>query len=156
MKRHSLLVTILLILTLLTMATPATAAKNEPVGDRISVFFGGQIEFPAGTPFHISHGWVQSSDDDAIGIFDFELKVDGVLREEDFKMFSVVNGDPDTLNRIWVYNFPNGMTGTHTFTGHWFAPCQYAVDSLGFPGPCATPNAKVEARSRTLTVTFVP
>lgn len=156
MKRYSLLITILLIASLFIIATPVIAAKNEPVGDRISVFYGGSMEFPAGAPFHIRHGWLQPSTDDAIGIFDFALDVDGTRRSEDFKMFSAVSGDPDYLNRIWVYNFPDGMTGTHTFTGHWFAPCQYAVDELGYPGPCATPNAKVETSSQTLIVTFTP
>ena len=156
MKKLSILATIFLLLAFLTMVTPVAAAQNEPVGEKISVFFGGSMEFPAGAPFHISQGWIQYSDDGAIGVFDFELEVDEVLQREDFKEFSVVSEDPDILSRIWVYNFPNGMTGTHTFTGHWFAPCQYAVDWLGYSGSCATPNAKVETRSRSLTVTFVP
>ena len=156
MKKLSLFVTALLIVTLLSMATPAGASANgEPVGERILIFFDDSIEFPAGTPFHIWHGWIQTSDDGAIGIFDFELEVDGVLLGEDLKQFSADNGDPDTLWRLWVYNFPNGLTGTHTFTGHWYAPCQYAVGWLGYPGACATPNEKVETKARTLIVTFV-
>lgn len=156
MKKYSLWIAILSILALLAIATPVAADAKEPVGDRIGIYYDGSMEFSANAPFHIRHGWVQSSDDNAIGIFDFELDVDGVRRSEDFKMFSAVSGNPDYLNRIWVYNFPNGMTGTHTFTGHWFAPCQYAVDELGYAGPCTTPNAKVETNYRMLTVTFVP
>jgi hypothetical protein len=156
MKKYLLLITALLIVALLAMASPALADRNAPVGDRIGLFFGGSREFMAGAPFHVRHGWIQSSEDNAIGVFDFALDVDGILQREDFKMFSAVSGDPDLLNRIWVYNFPNGMTGTHTFTGHWFAPCQYAVDFLAYPGPCATPNEKVETNTRTLIVTFFP
>ena len=144
-------VTILLILSLLAMAAPATAAKKEPIGDRINVLIGSPTTFPAGSPFHILHGWVPTSDADAIGIFDFELEVDGVLRKEDFVLRSAESGDPDVLIRLWVHNFPNGMTGTHTFTGHWLGPCELVT-----PGSCAQPNAKVEALSRTMTVTFVP
>ena len=155
MKRQSL-VTMLLILALLSMATPATAAPKEPVGDRIGVYYGGSMEFPAGAPFHILHGWILSSAGDANGIYDFELEVDGVPRKKDFKMFWIESGDPDILQRRWVHNFPNGMTGTHTFTGHWFSPCQPAVDNGIYPGPCATPNEKVETLTQTLTVTFVP
>ena len=151
------IITVLVILTLLAMATLATAASKEPVGDRINVFYGGSMEFPAGVPFHIRHGWLNHAPNDApMGTYDFELEVDGVMREEDFVMRSAESGYPGVVTWIWVYNFPNGMTGTRTFTVHWFAACQYAVDWLGFPGPCATPNEKVETRSRTLTVTFVP
>jgi hypothetical protein len=156
MKKHLLSVAILLIVAILSLAiTSSTYAQSEPVGERIFVY-DGSIDFPAGIPFNIWHGWVQTSDDEAIGIFDFELEIDGVLRSEDFKMFTADSGDPDILWRRWVFNFPDGMTGTHTFTGHWYAPCRFAVDELGFPGPCATPNEKVENKSKMLIVTFIP
>lgn len=154
--KKQLFVTALLILTLLNLATPSSAsASSEPVGERITLW-NSPFATTAGTPFNIRHGWLQTSDDGAIGIFDFTLEVDGVLHREDFKLFSEEIGDPDILTRLWVYNFPNGMTGTHTFTGHWYAPCQYAVVSLGFTGSCATPNEKVETSIRTVVVTFVP
>ena len=156
MKKQSLFITLFVFVALLATVTPVAADARAPVGDRINLYGGGSMEFPAGAAFNIQHGWVQSSADDAIGVFDFKLEVDGIPEKEDFKMFSAESGDPDWLSRIWVYNFPNGMTGIHTFTGHWFAPCQFAVDSLGYPGPCATPNAKVETNSQTLVVTFVP
>jgi hypothetical protein len=156
MKKYLLLIAVLLIMALLAMATPALADRDAPVGERIGLFFGDEREFPAETPFNIRHGWIQPSTDDAIGIFDFELSIDGVLQKESFKMFSATSGDPDLLNRYWVYNFPYGMTGTHTFTGRWFAPCQYAVDFLEYPDSCATPNEKVETNTRTLIVTFIP
>ena len=156
MKKQTLFVTVLLIVTLLSMAIPSSAAAgNEPVGDRIGLW-SSTLEFTAGIPFNIRHGWLQTSDDGAIGIFDFSLEVDGALRNEDFKLFSEEVGEPDILTRLWVYNFPSGMSGTHTFTGHWYAPCQYAVSYLGYQGTCSTPNEKVETNSRTLVVTFVP
>lgn len=155
MKKLSLFVTIIFIVAVLAMTTPAAANPNTPIGDRIIVW-NTSIIFAENTPFHIWHGWVQPSTDEAIGIFDFELDVDGVRIQEDFKMFSATSGDPDTLWRLWVYNFPDGMTGTHTFTGHWYAPCQYAVDNLGYTGACSTPNEKVENNTKVITVTFVP
>lgn len=156
MKKLSLLVTVLVLVALLVTVTPVAADARAPVGDKINLYYGGSLEFPAGAPFYIQHGWVQSSEDDAIGAFDFKLEVDGVYVKEDFKKFSAVSGDPDQLVRLWLYNSPEGMTGTHTFTGHWIAPCQFAMDWLGYPGPCATPNAKVESNPRTMIVTFVP
>lgn len=156
MKKRFLFVTILMLVALLATVTPVAADARGPVGDRINLFLGPSQEFPAGEPFYIQHGWIQPSTDDAIGVFDFKLDVDGVFVQEDFKKFSAVSGDPDMLYRLWLYNFPQGMTGTHAFTGHWLAPCQYAVDELGYAGPCATPNAKVETGARTVIVTFVP
>jgi hypothetical protein len=82
--------------------------------------------------------------------------VDGVSRREAFVERTVVSGDPDLLTRIWVFNFPEGMTGTHTFTGHWLGPCQGLVDEGFIPGPCGRPNEKVEAFAQSLTVTFTP
>lgn len=149
---------ILMLIAILVMAVPAAAKGNEPVGERISVFPPGTpSEFPAGAPFHISHGWWLDPGEGPQGRFDFELEVDGVLRDEDFVSWTVDHSrDPQFLGVGWVHNFPDGMTGTHTFIGHWFAPCQWAVDNLGFPGPCSKRNAKVEALSNSLMVTFLP
>ena len=155
MKKRSITLNILLIIAMVSLvAATGASAGNEPVGERINLY-QESIEFPAETPFHIMHGWVQTSEDEAIGIFDFELEVDGVLQTEDIKLFSADSGSPDILWRLFLYNFADGMTGAHTFTGHWYAPCQYAVDNLNYSGLCATPNEKVETNSRTLEVTFV-
>jgi len=156
MKKQTLFVTVLLIVALLSMAIPmAASAQGELTGDRIRVV-NDSMEFSAGAPFYIMHGWVQYSSDGAIGVFDFELEVDGMLLREDLKQFLADGGEPDILWRWWVYAFPEGMTGIHTFTGHWFAPCQYAVEELGYTGSCTSPNAKVETATRNLTVYFVP
>lgn len=155
MKKISLFVTVIVVFAQLLVATPAAAGTNIPVGDQIRIR-NLSIEFPANTPFHIRHGWIQPSSDSAIGVFDFALEVDGIFQREDYKGFTAASGEPDLLSRIWVYNFPAGMTGTHTFTGHWYAPCQYAVDNLGYLDPCPTPNLKVETSTRSLIVTFVP
>jgi hypothetical protein len=153
MKKQLVFVSVIMIVAILTLANPSvTFAYDELVGERILVK-NESIDFLAETPFHILHGWVQTSEDGAIGIFDFELEIDGVLQRTDIKMFSE---EDDILWRLWAFNFPNGMTGTHTFTGHWYAPCQYAVDWLGYRDPCVTPNEKVETNTRTLIVNFIP
>ncbi len=151
MKRTVILL-IIVVAALLAMATPAAAKKKERVGSQISLF-SPPATFPAGEPFHIAHGWVGSVDRD-IGSNDFELEIDGVLRKEDFVSRSFQGGNPVTFNFSWVHNFSDGMTGTHTFTGHWFLPCQEAVDSDLYPGPCPNPNAKVEVLTRSATVSF--
>jgi hypothetical protein len=141
----------------LVAALPATAAPPEPVGTRINVNAGTPTDFPAGEPFHISQGWGvgATAPPQAAGIWNFKLEVDGVPRAPDIvertaDSLTTTGYELPLLNRRWTFNFPDGLSGTHTFTGHWIGPCQFAS-----VGSCATPNAPVEVFSRSLTVTFV-
>ena len=144
-------VALLVTLALAVVAMPASAASREPIGPSINVLLGTPTTFPSGAPFHIGHGWQLSSDGDALGQYRFALQVDGTYRTEDFISRTVTSGNPDLLNRFWVFNFPSGLSvGPHTFVGHWLARC--SVTS----GPCSNPNAVVDADVRTLTVTFTP
>jgi F5/8 type C domain len=152
----------LALLGFLLFAAPASASPGEPVGQRINVYLGTPTTFPADTPFHIEHGWglAATGHPEENGIFAFSLDVDGIPRPADFVLRStelaqVTGYEYPALNRTWVFNFPDGMTGTHTFTGHWIAPCDDAVSEQGYAGPCDTPNAPVVVATRTVTVTFV-
>jgi hypothetical protein len=150
-------------LSLLLLPVAATATQREPVGQRINVLVGFPNTFPAGASFHIGHGWGIGATDlpEQAGIYSFRLDVDGVPRDEDFVLRTA---DPPAetgfpyplLNRGWLFNFPAGLTGMHTFTGHWITPCGVAVEFFGYPSPCRTPNEPVDAFSRSLTVTFTP
>jgi hypothetical protein len=148
---------VLILVAVMLVTVPAAAKQKVPVGEKINVLVGSPDTFPAGEPFHISHGWaLDPTLGHAVGLFGFELEVDGVLREEDFVDRWT---DPDVsepLVRKWVHNFPGGMTGVHTFTGHWLAPCKAAVYYGHLPGPCPRPNEVVEAIEQSLTVTFTP
>jgi hypothetical protein len=155
-------VVILLVLILFVGITPAAAAQKVRIGEEINVLAQTPTEFPAGEPFHIDHGWLWRLGVDptiGIGLFNFELEVDGNPIDEDFVEHAVVKGDPifgDTLTFSWVYNFPEGMTGTHTFTGHWLCPCEVAVEYGYIEGPCTQPAEVIEVITKTLTVTFIP
>ena len=50
-----------------------------------------------------------------------------------------------------MFNFPNGMTGVHTFTGHWFLACGFDPEI-----PCngRPPTTPVEYDTESVTVTF--
>ena len=129
-------------------AGAAGAASRQPVGEQINLLLASVTTFPAGQPFHIRHGHSLWSDMPAIGVYDFKLQVDGTYVREEYVSLAVTSGNPDALVKTWVFNFPQGMSGTHTFIGHWIGPCQAAA------GPCPQPNAQVEIFTRTLTVTF--
>lgn len=152
-----LLWTLLMVGMILPVTFPASAAKPEPIGDRINIFESGNQSFTPETPFHIAHGW---SIDPRMGYpiarFSFELEIDGVSVEADFVETEFFHGADDPLRRLWVHNFPGGMTGEVEFTGRWFAPCQYAVDYGGYPGPCPDPIEVVEAKTTVVQVTFTP
>lgn len=105
---------------LLASVTAAAAASRERVGDRISLF-EPPATYPADTAFHIWHGFIfQQGIDRGYGRYEFQLEVDGVATAADFTDVAVL--DPGAVSRVWVFNFPAGLSGTHTFTGHWITP----------------------------------
>ncbi|MFC1997055.1 hypothetical protein ACFLXI_05540 [Chloroflexota bacterium] len=148
---------VMLGLALLLISSPVYASSKTPVGDPISVYGSSPNEFAAGDPFHIKHGWAEESvENGPPGKYGFELYMDGERVSEDFVMRTFYpQTDPVTFDLVWVHNFPDGMIGTHTFTGHWYAPCEYAVEIGSYPGPCPQPNASVLSLERSLTVEFV-
>lgn len=150
----------LLLVLILVIGAPAAAMERQVVGERIDIFYppSPEIEFPAGEPFHITHGHrLDPGVDGQIGCFEFVLEVDGVASDADYIVRAVdQEWDPWFLLQSWVFNFDEGMTGTHTFTGRWYASCKWAVENGYVLGPCTGGNAKVEISSNTVTVVFVP
>jgi len=142
-------------LLLVGAVSPAMAAE-EPVGERINVLIEEPFTYPAGEPFFVGHGWSDAPLPQVpIGRFGFTLEVDGV----DQGKGSLLNAGPGLTGgfwwRWWVFNFPEGMpAGDVTFTGHWLAPCEWAVEWFAYPDTCRTPNAMVEVLTAEHTVTF--
>jgi hypothetical protein len=149
-----LVLALLIVAMALPLAAPAGAEAPAPVGPRINIYLGGSPQtFPANEPFHIRHGWQPDPTDGyPIGLFSFELEIDGQPVEADFVL--TYRNDENLLVRQWVHNFPAGMTGIHEFTGHWFAPCPAAVDAGLYEGPCLNPGEIVEAWTTLVEVTF--
>jgi hypothetical protein len=134
-------------------AAPSMAAPGQPVGDRLDLRLGDQT-FPASTPFHISHGFVFQPGDRVIGKAGFTLDMDGDPLNADFIQWSPAS-DPDinlTVQELWFYNFPAGLTGSHEFTRHYFQPC----DNNSVPCDGNRINTAVETLTLTAVVTFEP
>ena len=150
-----------LALAALVSAPGAVAAGRDRVGATISIFGGAIQTFPAGQPFHFEHGWgLQPGGDHALGKFGFSLTVDGVEVKRDF-LDTIPVDDPlygRILSRHYVFNFPDGMTGTHVFGGTYFGPCQGFVNGGFATGPCSKPNETISTSGSpfTITVTFIP
>lgn len=137
------------------------AERPTEVGARIGIFGGATQSFPAGQPFHFSHGFVTTpGSNGSIGLWRFTLTLDGVEVKPSFIDLRETN-DPVSghlLHRVYVFNFPDGLIGTHTFGGSFAGPCDESVAFGYFTGPCPTPNALVvgDGFPVTTTVTFVP
>jgi hypothetical protein len=135
-------------LLLTIAAVPAAAAVKQPTGTRINLFNGNQ-PYPASTAFHIKDGWLFTDPTavDAIGKYSFTLDVDGSPRAFDFKTSE--ERTDGSLLKLWYFNFPSGMTGSHTFVGHFLGPCGGPVPCNGLPA-----RTVVEQITLTATVTF--
>jgi len=150
MKRQLLTITILFLLALLICTAPAVAAQKETIGAQISLSDEDKT-FPANAPFYIMHGWYVFPAEGPVASYGFELDVDGQSQGFDFFVHTGYRDWP-VIGRFWVYNFPDGMTGTHTFTGRFILPCKVAEEYGG--GPCETPYEEVEWETSEITVTF--
>jgi hypothetical protein len=106
---------------LLAFVVPA-AAKNPkvPTGEKIGMVTGS-IEYPANTPFHFSPGWMFDPPDDIpmFPPYSFTLEMDGVQVPESFILRSADPHREYPIQWGWVFNFPEGLSGVHTFTGWW-------------------------------------
>ena len=62
------------------------------------------------------------------------------------------------LFRPYVFNFSDGLTGSHVFGGTFVGPCQDMVAAGYAAGPCRHPNEIVPLTGSpfTITVTFIP
>lgn len=138
------------ILALGILATPALAVPPGPVGDRINLGDGDQT-FPAATPFHIRHGliWFMGEEPITVGVAAFVLEVDGVRQSPSY-VTTAPYGSNLVMTKVWGYNFADGMTGIHTFTGTWFGAC----GETSVPCGDNPPNTVVELQQAEATVTF--
>ena len=148
----------LTIIAVILMTVPVSASGRVIIGERLNI---NPIEHPEveqsfaeNTPFHIKHGW-RSLVENRIPLgylseASFSLQLNGVDLEEDFvyRFSDLENGV--ALAKSYVFNFPEGMIGTHYFTGHWFLQCKYMQDE------CENPNGLLEYLTHTVTVHFVP
>ena len=159
--RRLLAASILVTLACTSLLVAGASATPTLVGARISIFGGPSQSFPAGQPFHFDHGWtVKPNKDDSLGLWSFSLTMDGVPVNPDFIEIRQLD-DPvfgHVLWRVFVFNFPNGLTGTHVFAGTWSGPCAEMVAQGFATGPCVSPKAVVEApgAASATEVTFVP
>jgi hypothetical protein len=138
-------------------ATPA------PTGPQLSDFGPAQQTFPAGQPFHFEDGWGNTpSGDGAVGLWTFSLTVDGIPQMGflDTRVITDFTPPEPLILHPYLFNFPQGMTGTHTFAGTFYGPCAEMVSQGFATGPCSSPTEVVPVTAfspfTTTTITFLP
>jgi len=155
------LVLFLTLMAIFLMVMPVSASGRVPIGDQIYVGpDGATLYFTAGEPFHIKHGWfgVLGGPDGVqhLPFSGFDLEMDGVYLERDYILREVIIDAPHNessapngyLVKQSVFEFPEGLTGTHEFIGHWWIACQYWQED------CDDPKEILEVQTSTITVIF--
>jgi hypothetical protein len=151
MRRLSIALVLATTVLLSLFAAPSAAApRDQALGARLDLRDGDQ-SFPASTPFHIDHGFAFTIGDNTIGLSDFVLDIDGTPLMADFVRWAPV-GDGITVSKLWYYNFPSGLTGTHEFTRHYFEACNN--DTVPCDGNRI--NTPVEDFTVSAVLTFTP
>src|SRR5262245_57223428 len=74
------------------------------------------VSLTADEAFSVAHGFSAEPKADLVNpLHRFELRVDGVQRH------GAIDLDLGLAEKWYVFNFPQGMSGTHVFTGCWYA-----------------------------------
>ena len=133
-----IIITVLIALSLVVVS-PVLAKKPAATGEGLAI---GETEFPPNTPFHIAHGFAGEPRPD--GRYKYMLEWNGEFVK--FDLYEIYkDSETETWSWRWIYNFPEGLSGMHTFIHHWYGPCGEG---------CEQPNKIVEIFRRTQTVNF--
>jgi hypothetical protein len=144
----------IIVLLALLLATPVLAREKEPTGERIDISWSGTQDYPANTPFYIAHGWGDVSPHAVPGQVLFELELDGVMVKPTYvEQMTVVGEEGLAFYTTWVFNFAEGLTGQHTFEGHWIGPCIIAL-YYDLVDECANPMADYDWHYSEVIVNF--
>jgi hypothetical protein len=148
LRRVLTVIGLVLCLFILGLA-PVAAGPPTPVGDQINLYTP-PATFAAGAPFHLTHGWLFGNEDLAgAGLYSFELWLDGGFVPASYKDVEVSVDGAMSMARTVVFNFPEGLSGTHTLTGVWLAPCKFFIE-----GPCDSPSQQMAAWEVAVTINF--
>jgi hypothetical protein len=131
MKRTALLAAVFVAAMLTVAAVPAAANNKPTTGPRIP-FAAAPTTFAADSPFFIEQGFGCLLSDtpcmtsQITGQSTFVLYLDGVLQSST----TDVDVSDGVIRKFQLTNYPNGLAGTHTFTGVWII--DGVVDSTSF------------------------
>jgi hypothetical protein len=152
MKKKLFIITILALTFTLVFSTSMALADipSKTIGERLLVS-SGSVTFAAGDPFHIMHGlmgWYEIGEpvENTFGLHYMTLEVDGVeIRPDyldiDWTTYQDYGGR--LVTKLYIFNFPEGMTGEHTFVRRYYLTCEYINENIT-PMECRNPADLVE------------
>ena len=157
MKKRTI---VLLVAALLSLTLVAAMNPGERAGDYLRIPFGAPAEltYPANEPFH-TMGWLKSvpakyTDPILMGLFSVRLEVDGEEVPVDYiEKYPFKYEGELYFDKIYVFNFPEGMEGEHTFKLYYTEICEYWY-WFGFVESCEKPLRRVEVLLKEAVVNF--
>ena len=135
------------------LSSNSTNSVHVRVGERFFFHRGeGELNWEAGRPFHIAHGWSVPIPGSTITIAKggLRLLLDGNVIKEDFveherSTVDIPTGEEVTfLTKLFVFNFPSGMHGSHKFVFYYSNVCR-TMKELDLVESCESPNQVVES-----------
>ncbi len=155
MKKNTIL---MLVISLIALTLIAAGNPHVRVGDRLVFPPGeGEFDYSANMPFYIAHGWSSTVGEDVKVTTrgGLRLVIDGEDVEEDFiEIVRTNDGVTNILSKWFVFNFPDGMTGTHTFEFYYSNTCSYFRD-IGLVDECDHANQIIELLTKSWVVNFL-
>jgi len=147
----------ILVITILTL-TLVAATPMQRVGDQLFIPEGtGTLYYYENFPFHLAHGWRLEIGKPAntIVLGGLRLEIDGVPTPHDFIEHTMVEGEgTNYLAKIFVFNFPAGMNGVHTFDMYYSNICDFWLAN-GNVEECDKPNEILEFHTKSWEVYFL-
>lgn len=120
MHRNALFVIVAAVVLAGFTATTASSGNVPTVGDSLGILCVPNCTAAvpkAGDPFHVAHGFSGEPRADLLNpAHRFELTVDGEQMQGAIDLD--LHSDPSS--KRYVFNFRDGMTGTHEFVGCWY------------------------------------
>ena len=172
MKKRMIIFALLAVgMALLFSTTSVLAVKPQPVGERLNLS-EGPGEFPANTPFHITHGfaslyYITEPIGNGFALSKMTLELDGVEVEPTYIESTWLAEPKDYLDydvpvpfkgfvKLFTFNFPDGLDpGEATFVRKYYFTCQSYLKG-GFVLTCEHPTLLIEepGMAQTLVLDF--
>jgi hypothetical protein len=146
-----------LVITILILTLVAASSPRVRVGDQLYIPPGtGTLYYYEYFPFHLAHGWRSEIGNpvNSTARGGTRLEIDGLATSHDFIEFSRVEEEgTNYLAKYFVFNFPAGMTGVHTFDMYYSNTCSAWLDN-GDVTECDKPNEILEFHLKSWEVIF--
>ena len=147
----------LLVITTLTL-TLVAAKPMQRIGEQLFIPLGsGTMYYYENFPFHIAHGWRSEigNPQRTTARGGTRLEIDGMPIPHDFIERTIIEYEgTDYLAKFFVFNFPIGMTGVHTFDMYYSNSCDFWLER-GDVAECEKPNEILEFNLKSWQVVFL-